>query len=152
LFASPVPFRETIAKEHVTFEEAIENIDIGGPTMVRSAAKNHNRVTIVVNPGNYKRSWQAFRKNGCVPLLLRKRLAAEAFAHTAEYDRLIAGYLEGQIDTETCFPQNLRLFATKVQDLRYGKSGSKSGILCRPRSWKRNSGLWLAIARERAFL
>jgi phosphoribosylaminoimidazolecarboxamide formyltransferase/IMP cyclohydrolase len=49
------PFRETIAKEHVTFEEAIENIDIGGPTMVRSAAKNHNRVTIVVNPANIKK-------------------------------------------------------------------------------------------------
>ena len=112
------PFRETIAKEQVTFEEAIENIDIGGPTMVRSAAKNHSRVTIVVNPVNYEEILSSIREKGSVPLVLRKRLAAEAFAHTAEYDRLIAGYLEGQIDTEVYFPQNLRLFASKVQDLR----------------------------------
>ncbi len=122
------PFRETIAKEHVTFEEAIENIDIGGPTMVRSAAKNHHRVTIVVNPSNYTEILESLRANGSVPLVLRKRLAAEAFAHTAEYDRLIAGYLEGQIDTEVYFPKNLRLFATKVQDLRYGENPSQKAV------------------------
>lgn len=131
------PFRETIAKEHVTFEEAIENIDIGGPTMVRSAAKNHNRVTIVVNPANYQEILSSLRENGSVPLVLRKRLAAEAFAHTAEYDRLIAGYLEGQIDTETVFPKNLRLFATKVQDLRYGENpGQKAVFYADPEAGK----------------
>lgn len=123
------PFRETIAKEQVTFEEAIENIDIGGPTMVRSAAKNHSRVTIVVNPINYEEILNNIREKGSVPLVIRKRLAAEAFAHTAEYDRLIAGYLEGQIDTEVHFPQNLRMFASKVQDLRYGENPQQKAVL-----------------------
>jgi phosphoribosylaminoimidazolecarboxamide formyltransferase/IMP cyclohydrolase len=130
------PFRETIAKEHVTFEEAIENIDIGGPTMVRSAAKNHNRVTIVVNPENYGEILASLESSGSVPLVLRKRLAAEAFAHTAEYDRLIAGYLEGQIE-DTFFPKNLRLFATKVQDLRYGENpGQKAVFYADPEAGK----------------
>lgn len=122
------PFRETIAKENVTFEDAIENIDIGGPTMVRSAAKNHNRVTIVVNPQNYDEVLESLKADGSVPLILRKRLAAEAFAHTAEYDRLIAGYLEGQIETETYFPKNLRLSASKAQDLRYGENPSQKAV------------------------
>lgn len=123
------PFRETISKEQVTFEEAIENIDIGGPTMVRSAAKNHSRVTIVVNPSNYEDVLRSIKEKGSVPLILRKRLAAEAFAHTAEYDRLIAGYLEGQIDSEVHFPRNLRLFASKVQDLRYGENPDQQAVI-----------------------
>ncbi|ADY56641.1 IMP cyclohydrolase; phosphoribosylaminoimidazolecarboxamide formyltransferase [Syntrophobotulus glycolicus DSM 8271] len=131
------PFRETIAKEGVSFEDAIENIDIGGPTMVRSAAKNHERVTIVVNPENYREVIEQLKKHGHVPLSLRKRLAAEAFAHTAEYDRLIAGYLEGQIDQEAYFPRNLRIFATKVQDLRYGENpGQKAAFYADPEAGK----------------
>ncbi|MGI6449913.1 MAG: bifunctional phosphoribosylaminoimidazolecarboxamide formyltransferase/IMP cyclohydrolase [Desulfitobacteriia bacterium] len=131
------PFRETIAKESVTLEEALENIDIGGPTMVRAAAKNHTRVTIVVNPLNYGEILQSIEENGTVSLALRKKLAAEAFAHTAEYDRLIAGYLEGQLDTEIFFPQNLRLTATKVQDLRYGENpGQKAAFYADPEAGK----------------
>lgn len=131
------PFRETIAREHVTFAEAIENIDIGGPTMVRSAAKNHSRVTIVVNPENYAEILRNLQETGSIPLALRKRLAAEAFAHTAEYDRLIAGYLEGQIDTETVFPKNLRLHAAKIQDLRYGENpDQKAAIYADPEAGK----------------
>ncbi len=91
------PFRETIAKPGVTFEEAIENIDIGGPTMVRAAAKNHGRVTIVVNPESYEEVLSVLRKEGAVPTEMRRRLAAEAFAHTAEYDRLITEYLNSQL-------------------------------------------------------
>lgn len=131
------PFRETIAKEGVSFEEAIENIDIGGPTMVRSAAKNHDRVSIVVNPENYQEIIDSLKKHSNVPLYLRKRLAAEAFAHTAEYDRLIAGYLEGQLDQEAYFPKNLRIFATKVQDLRYGENpGQKAAFYADPEADK----------------
>lgn len=131
------PFRETIAKEGVSFEEAIENIDIGGPTMVRSAAKNHARVTIVVNPKNYPEVLQYLRENGSVPSGIRKRLAAEAFAHTAEYDSLIAGYLENQIDSEPFFPANLRLSARKVQDLRYGENpGQKAALYADPEAGK----------------
>lgn len=122
------PFRETIAKPGVSFEEAIENIDIGGPTMVRSAAKNHSRVTVVVNPAHYKEILNSLKEHGTVPLALRRRLAAEAFAHTAEYDRLIAGYLEGQIGTDTFFPRNLRLLATKLQDLRYGENPGQRAV------------------------
>jgi len=121
------PFRETISKEQVTFEDAIENIDIGGPTMVRSAAKNHSRVTIVVNPSNYEEILSSLEEDGTVPLVLRKRLASEAFAHTAEYDRLIAGYLEAQIE-EAHFPNHLRLHATKVQDLRYGENPDQKAV------------------------
>ena len=90
------PFRETIAKPGVSFEEAIENIDVGGPTMVRAAAKNHERVIVVVKPQSYANVLSALREE-TVSEGMRRRLAAEAFAHTAEYDRLIAGYLERQI-------------------------------------------------------
>lgn len=121
------PFRETIAKAGVTFEEAIENIDIGGPTMVRSAAKNHSRVTIVVNPANYQEVLDSLQEHDNVPLFLRKKLASEAFAHTAEYDRLIAGYLENQVEGEK-FPQNLRIYAAKVQDLRYGENPAQKAV------------------------
>ncbi|GAB6154015.1 bifunctional phosphoribosylaminoimidazolecarboxamide formyltransferase/IMP cyclohydrolase [Desulfosporosinus burensis] len=116
------PFRETIAKPGVTFEEAIENIDVGGPTMVRAAAKNHGRVIIVVNPESYEEVISLLRETGTVSAGIRKRLAAEAFAHTAEYDRLIAGYLERQLEPTGSFPETLRLTAQKVQELRYGEN------------------------------
>ena len=116
------PFRETIAKPGVSFEEAIENIDVGGPTMVRAAAKNHGRVTVLVNPKSYGEVLSVLRETGTVSAEMRKRLAAEAFAHTAEYDRLIAGYLEQQLETADGFPTTLRLTAQKVQELRYGEN------------------------------
>jgi len=116
------PFRETIAKPGVTFEEAIENIDVGGPTMVRAAAKNHGRVTVLVNPESYEEVLSVLREMGNVPAGMRKRLAADAFAHTAEYDRLIAGYLERQIGPSGEFPETLRITARKVQELRYGEN------------------------------
>ena len=116
------PFRQTIAKPGVSLEEAIENIDIGGPSMVRSAAKNHERVTVIVNPERYPEVLDFLREKGTVPAGVRRRLAAEAFAHTAEYDHLIAGYLEGQLETVATFPSVLRLTAKKVQDLRYGEN------------------------------
>ena len=116
------PFRETIAKPGVSFEEAIENIDVGGPTMVRAAAKNHERVTVVVNPKSYPEVLNELRQEAGVSESMRRRLAAEAFAHTAEYDRLIAGYLERQIEPIDSFPKTLRLVARKVQALRYGEN------------------------------
>jgi phosphoribosylaminoimidazolecarboxamide formyltransferase/IMP cyclohydrolase len=116
------PFRETIAKPGVSFEEAIENIDVGGPTMVRAAAKNHGRVTVVVNPDSYESILSVLREEGAVSAGMRRRLAAEAFAHTAEYDRLIAGYLERQLEPIESFPKTLRLVAQKVQELRYGEN------------------------------
>ena len=88
------PFKQTIAKEGVTLEEAIEDIDIGGPSMVRAAAKNNKYVTIVVNPQKYTVIIEQL-KNGGIDEKMRLALAKEAFAHTAEYDTCITAYLRG---------------------------------------------------------
>ncbi|NLC07587.1 MAG: bifunctional phosphoribosylaminoimidazolecarboxamide formyltransferase/IMP cyclohydrolase [Syntrophomonadaceae bacterium] len=124
------PFRETIARPGVTLTEAIENIDIGGPTMVRAAAKNYQYVTIVVNPQRYSLVLEHLRSSGEVPLKTRLELAAEAFAHTADYDQHITAYLNNQLmadgqgdSTEKpVFPTRFTLIGEKVQDLRYGEN------------------------------
>ncbi len=95
------PFTQTIARPNVTRAEAIENIDIGGPTLIRSAAKNSDSVAVVVNPTRYPailREMQAH--DGALSLQTRESLAAEAFAHTASYDAAIANYLSGTSDHE----------------------------------------------------
>lgn len=111
------PFQQTIAKPDVAFEDAIENIDIGGPTMLRSAAKNHNDVTVVVDPADYEKVLQEISLNGSVSQETNKGLAAKVFRHTAAYDAAIAGYL-----TEEEFPENLTVTFEKQQDLRYGEN------------------------------
>nr|WP_251139388.1 bifunctional phosphoribosylaminoimidazolecarboxamide formyltransferase/IMP cyclohydrolase [Exiguobacterium sp. s146] len=113
------PFKETIAKENATYEEAIENIDIGGPSMLRSAAKNHASVTVVVDPADYGHVAEAVLAGGTT-FETRQRLATKAFRHTAAYDALIADYLGQQIG-ET-FPEQLTVTYEKVQDLRYGEN------------------------------
>lgn len=131
------PFKETISKAGVQFEDAIENIDIGGPSMVRAAAKNQERVTVVVNPQRYGEVLEVLREKGEVPFGLRKRLAAEAFAHTAEYDQHIANYLEKELEEENapslgvCPPSTLRISVQKVQDLRYGENPQQSAAFYR---------------------
>ena len=90
------PFAKTIAKPGVTLEEAIENIDIGGPSMVRSAAKNFASVTIVVDPADYVIVLNEIRENGDTTYETRARLATKAFTHTAEYDTMISGYLRSK--------------------------------------------------------
>ena len=90
------PFKQTIAKPDCLLEDAIENIDIGGPAMVRSSAKNHKFVTIVVNPADYKTVMDEIEKTGSVSQNLRNSLAVKAFAHTAEYDAEITKYLSGK--------------------------------------------------------
>jgi phosphoribosylaminoimidazolecarboxamide formyltransferase / IMP cyclohydrolase len=86
------PFKETIAKEDTTFLDAIENIDIGGPSMLRSAAKNHAYVTVVVDPKDYETVVTELESAGAVSEETRRRLAAKTFRHTAAYDALIAEY------------------------------------------------------------
>lgn len=88
------PFKATIRKENVTLDEAIENIDIGGPAMIRAAAKNFKFVTVVTNPDIYDEIAEMISKTGEVDYETRKKLAAEAFAHTADYDLMIADYLK----------------------------------------------------------
>ncbi len=116
------PFRETIARPGVTPAEAIENIDIGGPAMVRAAAKNHERVGIVVDPASYDEVLAELREKGSLSPETRRRLAAAAFAHTAAYDAAIAAYFQRLMGSEEPFPASFVLSGEKVQDLRYGEN------------------------------
>ncbi len=111
------PFENTVARPDVTLEEAIENIDIGGPSMVRSAAKNFQSVTILVDPSDYEPVLAELRKSGDTQLDTRKRLAVKAFAHTSAYDGVITTFLSGQT-----MPDSLRLSFEKEADLRYGEN------------------------------
>jgi phosphoribosylaminoimidazolecarboxamide formyltransferase / IMP cyclohydrolase len=114
------PFAQTVARPGCTRDEAIENIDIGGPAMVRAAAKNHAHVAVVVDPADYARVLAAVRDGGAAPAL-RAELAAKAFAHTAGYDGAVAAYLEAD-GGGSPFPATLRLQADKRLDLRYGEN------------------------------
>lgn len=114
------PFKETIAKPGVTYADAIENIDIGGPTMLRSAAKNHQFVTVVVDAADYEKVAGEIEAAGDTTLETRRLLAAKVFGHTAAYDALIARYLNNQVGE--AFPESLTVTYEKVQDLRYGEN------------------------------
>ncbi len=116
------PFRATIAKPTCTLEEAIENIDIGGPAMVRSAAKNYAFVTIVTDPADYARVLEEMQAHGgSVSDATRFALAVKAFEHTAAYDGAIANYL-GSLLEQSAFPRTLNLQFRKAQPLRYGEN------------------------------
>ncbi|SKA06503.1 phosphoribosylaminoimidazolecarboxamide formyltransferase / IMP cyclohydrolase [Pilibacter termitis] len=114
------PFKETILKPNVTYAEAIENIDIGGPSMLRSAAKNHASVTVVVDPADYEIVLSELQSKNDTTLETRKRLAAKVFRHTASYDALIAGFLTDQVGEEQ--PEKLTLTYDLKQGLRYGEN------------------------------
>ncbi|MBI5855380.1 MAG: bifunctional phosphoribosylaminoimidazolecarboxamide formyltransferase/IMP cyclohydrolase [Nitrospirae bacterium] len=125
------PFEATIAKPNCSFAEAIENIDIGGPSMLRSAAKNHEDVLVVVDPADYGRVLEAAR-SGSASHELRRELAMKVFQHTARYDSLIAGYLERQVTgPDTKFPQMLSLQFERVETLRYGENPHQQGAFYR---------------------
>ena len=118
------PFAEVVAKEGVSLEEAVENIDIGGPTMVRAAAKNYQDVIVVVEPSNYSVVIEELRNKVDLSPNTRYRLAVEAFAHTAYYDSIIANYLRSKLDNEQDqrFPTYLSLPYRRSQELRYGEN------------------------------
>lgn len=116
------PFKETVSKTGVTLEEAVENIDIGGPTMVRAAAKNHRDVVIVVNPDRYQEVVEEIKAKGQVQSSTRFMLALEAFKHTAEYDRCIADYLGGLSQEEEEFGKTFSVTGNRLQTLRYGEN------------------------------
>jgi len=115
------PFRETIARPDVTTEEAIEQIDIGGPSMLRSAAKNHESVIVVVDPTDYRRVVEALRLGGVTPAL-RRDLAGKAFTHTAAYDGAIAAWLAGAAAGAGDLPPTLVLVLERLMNLRYGEN------------------------------
>jgi phosphoribosylaminoimidazolecarboxamide formyltransferase/IMP cyclohydrolase len=120
------PFRQTVAAPGCSLADAIENIDIGGPAMVRAAAKNHDAVAVAVAPEDYKKIIEAMDANeGAVPLELRRRLAARAFAHTAAYDAAISAWLQARpeyADGSSSFPNQIALAFDKRLDLRYGEN------------------------------
>jgi phosphoribosylaminoimidazolecarboxamide formyltransferase/IMP cyclohydrolase len=120
------PFEATIAKAGVTLADAIENIDIGGPSMIRSAAKNYESVTVVVDPADYDAVLENIRDNkGETTLKLRERLAIKAFVRTANYDRAISSFLNKEQTTDASFSQTLPL----TMRLRYGENPHQTGAL-----------------------
>ena len=136
------PFRETIAKPDVSLAEAIENIDIGGPAMVRSAAKNYQDVVIIVKPEFYQPVLQELQTSGQVSESTRFQLAREAFSHTGAYDAMISSYLARLQDVP--FPDNMVLAGEKVYELRYGENPHQKAAFYR----SPDPGLGLADARQ----
>jgi len=114
------PFKQTIEKEGVCFAEAIENIDFGGPSMLRSAAKNHKFVTVLCDADDYDSVIKEIKENGDTTIETRSKLAAKVFRHTASYDATIAQYLTEQCHEES--PESITLTFDKKQDLRYGEN------------------------------
>ncbi len=115
------PFEATIARENVTRDEAIEQIDIGGPSLVRAAAKNHRFVSIATRPGQYSQILDQIEQNGCTSEEHRRVLMAEAFAHTAAYDRAITSYFMRD-NSEGQFPGTLSMALRRKSELRYGEN------------------------------
>jgi len=117
------PFEQTISKENVSTIEALENIDIGGPTMIRSAAKNYLDVTAVTSPGQYETVANEIKQNqGETSIELRKTLAAAAFALTSRYDSCINSYFDSETNSEPGFSERIEFQLEKVQSLRYGEN------------------------------
>ncbi|HEY3198593.1 MAG TPA: bifunctional phosphoribosylaminoimidazolecarboxamide formyltransferase/IMP cyclohydrolase [Nitrospirales bacterium] len=138
------PFEAAINKPGCSFEEAIENIDIGGPSMLRSAAKNHADVTVVVDPADYPKVVDAMRGEGVSPQL-RLDLARKVFQHTGRYDGMISGYLDAQsAGSAVKFPSQLNLQFEKVHTLRYGENPHQQGAF-----YRELSGHETAVARGR---
>ncbi|MFP6814389.1 MAG: bifunctional phosphoribosylaminoimidazolecarboxamide formyltransferase/IMP cyclohydrolase [Pseudomonadales bacterium] len=121
------PFESTIAREDCSEELAVENIDIGGPAMLRSAAKNHNDVLVVVDPADYAELLETLASQRGSDLALRRRLAVKAFRHTARYDALIAGYL----GAEEPFPASLTISFEKIETMRYGENPHQAAAFYR---------------------
>lgn len=119
------PFEQTIARPDCTFELAVENIDIGGPTMIRAAAKNHESVTVIVDPTDYDKVLNAIKTKGEVDADMRLALAKKVFAHTARYDAAITNYLtslDEKREKTKQFPDVFTRQWVKVQDMRYGEN------------------------------
>ena len=124
------PFEATVAKPNVALHDAIENIDIGGPSMLRSAAKNHDSVTVVVDPFDYAEVAKQIAEHGNTTLELRRQLAAKVFARTAAYDAAIAAHLQKEFAADkNSLPQVLTLAAPIVQPLRYGENPHQHAAL-----------------------
>jgi phosphoribosylaminoimidazolecarboxamide formyltransferase/IMP cyclohydrolase len=126
------PFEATVARPNVSLHDAIENIDIGGPSMLRSAAKNHDSVTVVVDPLDYAEVAKQIDESGDTTLELRRKLAAKVYARTAAYDAAIAAHLEKEFSGRTSageLPRTLTIAAPLAQPLRYGENPHQTAAL-----------------------
>ncbi len=119
------PFERTIEKPNVSIEEVIENIDIGGPTLIRAGAKNYKNVVVVTSPKQYQEILTALKSKG-ITLEQRKKLAIEAYAHTAQYDSIISQYLRNR-ETDEILPQDYTVSMRKIQEMRYGENPHQKG-------------------------
>ncbi len=137
------PFESTVARKGVTLEEAIEQIDIGGPTLVRAAAKNHAFTTIATHAAQYSEILDEITLHGCTTPELRRRLAAAAFAHTAAYDRAIADFFMHS-GAEGPFPDVLTMGLTRKMLLRYGENPHQQAAL-----YARSDGRWASVVAGR---
>jgi phosphoribosylaminoimidazolecarboxamide formyltransferase/IMP cyclohydrolase len=127
------PFEQTVSRPDAGEAEIVEMIDIGGPSLIRAAAKNHERVAVVVDPADYGALLEELEQNdGAIGTQLRRRLAAKAFAHTSAYDAAIAGHmLAGAEESEERFPPKLSLALSRLQPLRYGENPHQRAALYR---------------------
>lgn len=126
------PFQETIARSNISLAEAIENIDIGGVTLIRAAAKNFERVTVVVDPNDYETVQNILLNEGHLSLTQRRELATKAFQHTRDYDAAIYGYLANDNPLSQAYetlPPTLTIGLTQTQSLRYGENPHQSAAL-----------------------
>ncbi|KYK30635.1 MAG: bifunctional phosphoribosylaminoimidazolecarboxamide formyltransferase/inosine monophosphate cyclohydrolase [Thermoplasmatales archaeon SG8-52-3] len=124
------PFEETIKKQKVGIEEVIENIDIGGPTLIRAAAKNYKDVIVITDKSQYREILSSLKSNGDVSLENRERLAIKAFTHTAQYDAIISNYLRNKWTDEN-LPDDNSISLRKIQDMRYGENPHLKGAFYR---------------------
>lgn len=116
------PFKNVISKKNVKLRDAIENIDIGGLTLIRAGAKNFKRVAVITNPDRYDDIIKEMEEKGEISIETRRKLAVEAFYHTTLYDTTIYNYLYGKFKPDIIFPDNLILHYKKIADLRYGEN------------------------------
>ncbi|MCS6834694.1 MAG: bifunctional phosphoribosylaminoimidazolecarboxamide formyltransferase/IMP cyclohydrolase [Anaerolineae bacterium] len=130
------PFQNTIAQANVSLQDAIEQIDIGGVTLLRAAAKNFLRVTVITDPADYERVIHALREEGSTSLVLRRELAVKAFAHTRDYDTAVHAYLSRDvvtpIDPNSALPDQVSLAFYRAEDLRYGENPHQRGAFYSP--------------------
>ncbi|MBS0381569.1 MAG: bifunctional phosphoribosylaminoimidazolecarboxamide formyltransferase/IMP cyclohydrolase [Proteobacteria bacterium] len=125
------PFARTVANAATSYEEAIEQIDIGGPAMLRAGGKNHERVTVVCDPADYPGLIETLRRDGGTSFEQRRRFAARAFAHTARYDGMIADWLSARAEGEPgdAYPPTLHLALRRAQEMRYGENPHQAAAL-----------------------
>ena len=138
VFVNLYPFKETILKDDVTRAETVENIDIGGPTMLRAAAKNYQDVAVVVDPADYDKVLTELKEEGEVSLDTKFYLMQKVFAHTSNYDTMIANYLKKERGDDS-LPETLTMTFEKVQDMRYGENPHQKAAFYREIGKKQGS-------------